>query len=230
MLPFWRKRGYQRPEAREMTERYHRGELEIAFDPSHPAHILPPPLPRSQRVLDIGCGAGQTLIAAYPDRISFGLDIDLDALKLGRSLADHVCFVCGQAEALPWPDEQFDMVIARVSLPWTNISSSLKEIHRVLSKGGELWMTLQTFSLPWRRAKSANYRGRIFFGYIVLNSVLFHFTQKQFPFLGMYESFQTERGISRALRKNGFECISISKGRHFLVTARSGCAPSASNK
>ena len=204
-----------------MSEDYHREELKIALDPSHPAHILPPPLPCSRRVLDIGCGAGQTLIAAYPDRVSFGLDVDLDALKLGRSFSDRVCFVCGKAESLPWPNEQFDMVIARVSLCHTDISASLKEIHRVLSKGGELWITLVPFSYSWRKAKSSNYRGRIFFAYIVLNSICFHFTQKQFPFLGRYESFQTERGISQALVKNGFDGISISRGKHFLVTARS---------
>lgn len=107
-----------------MSEHYHRAELKIALDPSQPDHLVPPPLPRSERVLDIGCGAGQTLIAAYSDRVSFGLDIDLDVLKLGRSLTDDVCFVCGKAESLPWPSGQFDMVIARVSLPYTSGSPS----------------------------------------------------------------------------------------------------------
>ena len=204
-----------------MSEHIHRAELKIALDPSHPAHLLPPPLPRSERVLDIGCGAGQTLIAAYSDRVSFCLDIDLVALKLGRSFTDHVCFVCGKAESLPWPNGPFDMVIARVSLPYTNISTSLKEIHRVLRKGGGLWMTLHPFSIPWRQAKASNYKGWIFFAYIVLNSALFHFMQKQFPFLGRYESFQTQRGISQALLKSGFQGISIGRGKHFLVTARS---------
>ena len=148
----------------KMSEHYHREELEIALDPSHIAHLLPPPLPRSERVLDIGCGAGQTLMAAYSDRVSFGLDIDLEALNLGRSFTDHVCFVCGKAESLPWPNGQFDMVIARVSLPYTDISTSLKEVHRVLRKGGELWMTLH--ASPWRQAKSSNYKGWIFFAYI----------------------------------------------------------------
>jgi len=205
-----------------MSGRYHREELEIALDPSHPAHILPPPLPDHKRVLDVGCGAGQTLIAAYADRVSCGLDIDRDALKLGRSWTNRVCFVCGRAEALPWSNDQFDMVIARVSLAYTNINASLKEIHRVLTKGGQLWMTLHPFSIPWRQARSSNYKGRIFLGYVVLNSALFHLTGWQVPFLGRYESFQTERGISRALRNNGFDPISIQRRTHFLVTATSG--------
>ena len=204
-----------------MGERYHHDELGIALDPTHPAHILPPPLPSSRRVLDVGCGAGQTLIAAYPDRVSFGLDMDMDALKLGRTLPDHVCFVRGRAESLPWPDGQFAMAIARVSLPYTNISHSLKEMHRVLKKGGGLWITLHPFSAVWKQARGSNYKGWGFFAYILLNSALFHLTQWQFPFLGRYESFQTSGGIARALTRNGFENISVSRGKHFLVTARS---------
>jgi hypothetical protein len=36
-----------------MSEEYHRRELKIALDPSHPTHILPPPVPPSVRVLDV---------------------------------------------------------------------------------------------------------------------------------------------------------------------------------
>jgi SAM-dependent methyltransferase len=202
-----------------MSEQYHREELKIALDLAHPANILPPALPASKRVLDIGCGAGQTLIGAYPDRTSFGLDIDFDALRLGRSLTDRVCFVRGRAEALPFGAEHFDMVVARVSLAYTNLSVSLKEIRRVLRKDGRLWMTLHPFSIPWRQAKAGNYKGWIYFGYIVVNSLFFHLGQRQFPFLGRYESFQTTRGVSRALRQAGFEQFSITRGKHFVVTA-----------
>jgi SAM-dependent methyltransferase len=203
-----------------VSERYHRAELKTALDPNHPSHILPPAVPLSHRVLDVGCGAGQTLIAAYPDRVSFGLDIDPEALRLGHSLTDRVRFVCGRAEALPYADEQFDLVAARVSLAYTNIAPALREIHRTLKEGGKLWMTLHPFSIPWELAKKANYKGRIFFGYVVLNSLLFHLVQKQFPFLGRYESFQTESGVRRALLRNGFDQIVITRGKHFLVTAR----------
>jgi ubiquinone/menaquinone biosynthesis C-methylase UbiE len=212
--------------ARRITKKlervdYHRAELRIALDPNHPAHLLPPQLPLSNRVLDIGCGAGQTLIGAYPDRVSYGLDPNLEALKLGKSLTDRVCFVCGKAESLPFPNNHFDMVIARVSLPYTNVGVSLREIHRVLRRDGKLWITLQNFSRRWRQARSQNYKGWIFFAYVLLNSALFHVTQKLVPFWGRYDSFQTERGISRALIKNGFREISISRDKFFLVTARS---------
>ena len=81
-------------------------------------------------------------------------------------------------------------------------------------------MVLHPFSIPWTQAKGSNYKGRIFFGYILLNSILFHFVQKQFSFLGRYESFQTVKGISRALRRSGFGDITIERREHFVVTAR----------
>jgi ubiquinone/menaquinone biosynthesis C-methylase UbiE len=205
-----------------MSEKYHRSELEIALNPGHLAHLLPPVLPYSAKVLDIGCGAGQTLIAAYADRVTFGLDIDVDALRLGLSLTDRICFVCGSAEYLPWKSEQFDMVIARVSLPYTNINRSLREIRRVLRKGGKLWMTLHSLAIAWRQAKSSNYKGYIFFAYVMANSILFHYTQRMVPFFGKYNSFQTESGITSALTKLGFHSVTISRGKFFLVTARSG--------
>ena len=80
---------------------YHLSELQVALDPTSPRHILPPRLAPSSKVLDIGCGAGQSLIAAYPDHVSQGLDIDFDALQLGRSLTGCVRFTQGRAEALP---------------------------------------------------------------------------------------------------------------------------------
>jgi hypothetical protein len=80
-------------------------------------------------------------------------------------------------------------------------------------------MTLHPFSITWRAARAGSYRALIFFGYIVINSVLFHLVNKQFSFLGKYESFQTEGGIRRALRRFGFHEISITRDRHFLVTA-----------
>jgi ubiquinone/menaquinone biosynthesis C-methylase UbiE len=203
-----------------LSEQYHLGELRIALDPANPRHILPPPLPPGARILDVGCGAGQTLIAAYPDRACFGIDIDFDALKLGRSLDARIGFANAAAEALPFAGGQFDLVCARVSLPYTNIPRSLKEIRRVLKKGGQAWLTLHPISLPWSQVPGSNYKGKIFFLYVVLNSLALHVAGRQFPFLGRYESFQTSAGITRALERSGFEAVAVKRGAHFLATAQ----------
>jgi len=198
---------------------YHLRELKIAFDPSHPQHILPPAVPIPARVLDIGCGIGQTLLAAYPDQVTFGLDVDFDALKFGTTIAKNVRFVCGLAEALPYRSGEFDFVVARVSLAYTNITPSLMEIRRVLKPSGRVWMTLHTFSIA-RQGRRRDWKGKLFLAYVILNSALFHLVQRQFSVGGRCESFQTERGITLALRRAGFGDIAISRGDHFLVTAQ----------
>src|ERR1051325_3965897 len=119
---------------------YNIAELRIALDPKHPNHILPPSLPASAKVLDIGCGAGQSLMAAYPDRVSFGIDISFAALKLGKSMSDRIRLVNGGAEALPFQGASFDFVFARVSLPYTNIAAALREVHRVVKADGRILM------------------------------------------------------------------------------------------
>lgn len=198
---------------------YNLNELKVALDPADPRHILPPALPLEARVLDVGCGSGQSLIAAYPDRVTFGVDIDQNALRLGQTLSEMTRLVRSRAEALPFNGGQFDLVFARVSLPYTNIAVSLSEIRRVLKPEGRLWITLHPFAVPWAQVKKSNYKGRVFFLYILANSLLFHLVQKMFRFVGRYESFQTEHGIRRALEQQGFEDIQIVRTQHFLVTA-----------
>ncbi len=207
------------PAMNRSSEAYHLGELRVAQDRSHPSHILPPPVPAESRTLDVGCGAGQTLLAAYPDRITFGLDIDIEALRLGRTLTRNVRFACGKAEALPYRNNEFDLVTARVSLAYTDIPMSLREIHRVLKPGGTLWMTLHPLSVPWAVAKHAHWKGKIYFAYIVANSMFFHFFHRQFSFFGRYESFQTELGMRRLLTRCGFRGVTVVRGHHFVMTA-----------
>ena len=203
-----------------MSDQYHLAELKIAMDSTHPSRAMPTAVPRDGKVLDIGCGAGQTLIASLYDGISFGVDIDFDALKLGRSMTDRVRFVCGAAERLPYRDDAFDCVIARVSLPYTNIRASTGEISRVLKKGGSLWMTLHPFSKCWQQARKTNYKGWIFFGCIILNSLLFHWVQRQVRFFRRCETFQTTRGMLFVLKRNGFDQVCVDRSKQFVVTAR----------
>ena len=206
-----------------MSLTYHEDELAIARDASHPSHVLPPALPQSAYVLDVGCGAGQTLIAAYPEHLSFGLDRDYEALTLGRSWTPYVRFVCSNAEAIPFRAGVFDAVVARVSLAYTDLSRSLPEIRRVLKEGGLLWIVLHPPAIPWQTARDGGWKAWLFFVYISANSLLFHAFGRMFPFFGRrYESFQTSGGVERALCKSGFVNVQIERGRHFVVTAHAG--------
>ncbi len=204
----------------EVSQTYHLDELRIALDPEHPAHILPPQVRDGSRVLDLGCGAGQTMIAAYPKHITFGLDIDFSVLKLGKTLSSDVQFCCGRAEELPYMDDIFDLVIARVSLAYTDIELTLREAQRVMKPDGRLWVTLHSWHMPWQAAQQGNWRGKLFFLYIVANSLSFHWFQKQFSLWGKRESFQTASRMSKVLAKCGFKDVQVTRGRHFLIEAK----------
>jgi len=196
-------------------------ELKIALDRNNPRNILPPSLPPSQVVLDIGCGAGQTMIAAYPDRVCFGLDVDLEALKMGLTLTDRVRFTQGTAERLPFRSESFDLVVARVSLPYTNLRKSLPEIYRVLRPGGRIWATLHPIGIPLEQARLSNLKGKFLFLFVAVNGILLHFGLPQFSLFGTSESFQTRQGARLALKTSGFESISVDFQKlHLLAEAR----------
>ena len=203
-------------------DNYHLDELKIALNPNDPRHILPPHVPPRQKVLDVGCGAGQSLIAAYPDRLTFGIDIDLDSLKTAQTFTSRIALANAVAEALPFTNHQFDFVFARVSLPYTHIVTALKEIRRVLKPQGRIWLALHPFEVPWRHALKSNLKGKVWFAYILLNSLAFHLFQRQFPFRGKQETFQTKRGMQRALQHCGFTDVHFAHGRHFVVTAGLG--------
>jgi ubiquinone/menaquinone biosynthesis C-methylase UbiE len=208
------------------VEHYHLTELAIARDQGDPRHCNPPFLSPDRRVLDVGCGAGQTLIACYGGRHAFGVDIDPNALRLGSTLSTRIAFTRAAAEQLPFRDCSFDVVIARVSLPYTDLRRSLAEIRRVLKPGGLFWGVLHPITIPWRNVDLRRPWTLPFFGYVVLNSLLFHFANTMLPIYGKrYESFQTSFGMLRALTDAGFMRISLSRQDHFVVTAEAAVRP-----
>lgn len=207
---------------------YHLGEFAIQADPDDPRNILPP-IPRSAaRILDLGCGIGQTLAAtgAIARSLACGLDIDHEAVRYGASANPAVRFVCGAGETLPFASCAFDFVYARVTLPWVHIPSALSEIARVLVPGGSLWCSLVapktalrdfTRAIRERRSRNAVYRA-----YVLANGALFYATGRQFRFplkRSRCESFQTVRGMRLALERAGLTLTSAEQGRFFVVTA-----------
>jgi ubiquinone/menaquinone biosynthesis C-methylase UbiE len=208
-----------------MSIAYHEAELEIALNPADPHYSLPL-LPKSCRsLLDVGCGIGQSLIAmpSGAELRRVGLDPDREAIEHGRNRFPGIELVCGTAESLPFQDGEFDAVMSRVSLPYTNIPVALAEIHRVLSPGGFVWLTLHPPSM-WRQRvrEERQLRGFIFLAYVAVNSLFFRFTGKLFRYplnRSRMQSMQTEKGIRRALEATGFKDIRVTREPRFVVTA-----------
>ena len=100
--------------------------------------------PYGARVLDIGTGPGHLLVALgrrRPDLDLTGVDvsadmIDVAARRLG-GFGDRARAVTGDAGALPFPDEAFDLVVTSFSLHhWPDVPAAAAEIGRVLRPGG----------------------------------------------------------------------------------------------
>jgi SAM-dependent methyltransferase len=96
-------------------------------------------------LLDVGCGAGQTLLCLGKESAAqfVGVDVDLKALALGCRLAGQesrpVQFVRGTAYDLPFREDSFSRVISRVALNEMHQERALVEMCRVLRPGGLLY-------------------------------------------------------------------------------------------
>jgi len=207
---------------------YHILELEIACDRNDPRRVAPVLRDQYKCILDIGCGAGQTLIACdlSPGVFSCGVDIDEEALTLGRRLSQRIAFVQASGERLPFPDRSFEVVISRLSLPYMHLPGALREIARVLRPEGQIWFTLHPISMVFQNiAKSLkgwNAKHLAYQFYVLANGLSLHLTGKQFRFpfnRDKCESFQTVGGIVRAMRAVGFDQVRTYRGELFVVTA-----------
>ena len=211
------------------VDNYHLNELYIAKTAGHPQHILPPVMKGDLRILDLGCGAGQTLIATNfePGTRVIGLDVDEEALSLGRQLDKTISFVCARAESLPFQTGYFDFVFSRVALPYMHVHQSLAEISRVLKTGGRIWLVLHPYSMVLKETfvalRRLQIRRVLVCLYVIANGIALNSLDKEFhlPFRkDYYESFQTIRGIKRLLQKVGFDEIQAERNGAFVATAK----------
>lgn len=208
---------------------YYFREREIAFDPLSPSHILPRFRKTDKVVLDIGGGMGDTLAAS--SRIGslraseqYVLDVNKDALDAGNREYANITFVHGFAERLPFCDNKFDCIVSRVSLPYTNIPVALSEIYRTLKPGGHVWLTMHSWDKLWFDIQLAwrqkDLKALVIRSYVALNGVCFNWTGKVFKFGNRQESWQSERGMYKALLKAGFSDPIALNSDFFVCEAR----------
>lgn len=201
---------------------YHRGELRVALDASNPQRLVPD-VEGAASILDIGCGAGQTIVALGCGGRSTGVDIDVEALQHAASgaMGESLRVAAAQGEHLPFRDGAFDFVFSRVALPYMNIPAALSEMHRVLRPGGRLWLALHPIAIPAEQFRRGNLRGKVHAAYTIANGLWFHLTGRTVR-LGarLNESIQTERGMRLALKRAGFTRVAFRRtALHFIVTA-----------
>lgn len=96
-------------------------------------------LTEQSKVLDVGCGMGATASYLYENYGIKVVGIDPSSKLLGMAKAKNpsATFILGFGESLPFEKESFECVIAECTLSLMNaLHVSLKEVHRVLEKGG----------------------------------------------------------------------------------------------
>jgi len=149
--------------------------------------------------LDLGCGEGQMTveIARLSDLDVTGLDIEPEALELaqryaGRSGVDdsRVHWVCADVHSLPYPDNSFDLIVSRGSMPfWREQVQAVNEIMRVLRPGGVAFIGGGCGRLcprdEWERVRPGAGTGKAV-------SEVFHFP---FP-MGNFDALMTHVGVS----------------------------------
>ena len=105
------------------------------------AKHLPPSL-ADLRLLDVGCGPGNTireLLVRRPDIRPIGLDKNPAMLYIAQHNQPAQIFLQANAEALPFEDNSFDVVTAHsVLYLLQNPAQLLAETWRVLRPGGRL--------------------------------------------------------------------------------------------
>lgn len=102
---------------------------------------------KPQTVLDVATGTGDlalALVQTGADKI-VGLDIAPKMLEIGqkkilsKQLEDKISMMCGDSEALPFPDNSFDAVTVAFGVRnFENLETGLAEIYRVLKDNGTL--------------------------------------------------------------------------------------------
>ena len=117
-----------------------------------------------KKVLDVGCGPGNLLVALSADapELLIGVDVDETFLVFGRSqveksidpLAAVPTLLRASLPTLPFADETFDLVTCFLVMPHVpDDRLALTELARVLKPGGTLAISGHGFGFPLRYLK-----------------------------------------------------------------------------
>jgi SAM-dependent methyltransferase len=137
-----------------------------------PHHIRPPQWHLYRRVvkkvgqgkiLDIGCGHGYILSRLQSQqRLLYGLDIALGALKVARNWVEEGNFCVADAQSIPFKSNTFDYLLSTEVLEHIEGDDAVRECYRVLKSGGVALFTVPNSKGPHGRGDPEHVRFFIF--------------------------------------------------------------------
>lgn len=120
--------------------------MNIGHSPVYEFGLSHVELPRGGSILDVGCGGGELLrrmAKRAPDATLAGVDVSTASVEATRRRnrraieAGRMEVKEGAVEALPWPDESFDLVTACETIYfWGDLAKAFREVARVLKPAG----------------------------------------------------------------------------------------------
>ncbi|MDQ0221000.1 class I SAM-dependent methyltransferase [Peribacillus cavernae] len=154
---------------------------------------------RHTKILDAGCGTGQTsayLAKTFSCRV-YAIDSHPEMIKTANQRFTEenlsIKVVKGDLESLPFPNDSFDLIIAESSTAFTEVSKSLKEYFRVLKPSG----ALVNIDMTAEQKLIMNEKAEIMEFY-KMNEIL------------------TEEEWIKAIKKAGFKTVDIVKSKSIL--------------
>jgi SAM-dependent methyltransferase len=95
-----------------------------------------------ERLLDVACGSGLALeLAALRGAVCSGIDASPRLVAVARDRSPAADIRVGDMLALPWDDASFDVVTSFRGV-WGTTAGAVGEIHRVLTPGGRVGITV----------------------------------------------------------------------------------------
>jgi len=166
-------------------------------------------LQHEPKILDVGCGTGEvTLFIKNKLRAEhiYGVDMDETALRSAKDKGITVFKVDVSREALPFPNNFFDLcTLLDVIEHLENPDYALKEINRVLRRGGYLMLTSPNMAAWYNRLL-------LLFGMPILGIDLSKEVRCKYPFgvtqvMSNHRRFYTLNSITSLLEFHGFRVI-----------------------